>query len=316
MERVLILGGAGFIGSNLVRKFCDSGMKVTVVDALLEKTGGRVKNLDNYADKINFIDKGVEEIENLPSIIENHELIIDAMGWTAHHEAIRNPLYDLRLNVISHLSVINALNGQKGKLVIYIGSRGQYGSTELEEIDEHVPMTPEDVQGVNKLCGESYYRVYSKFYQYNILSLRIPNCFGENQVTADGDVGLIGGFIRDSLDGKVIEVYGDQRKRSILYVSDLAELIFLLKDKIQIGFSALNINGVTLLIHELAQKIIDIAKFGRLVVQQIPEDIRKMDMGSAGLNEDQMRRILPDFKYSNLDLSLNNTINYFKIDRK
>ena len=312
MKRVLILGGAGFIGSNLVRKFCDSGTPVTVIDAFYENTGASIKNLSNSLDKILLIQKRVEAVENLSSIIENHDLIIDSMGWTAHHEAVRNPGYDIQLNVLSHLSVIQALEGQKGKSIVYLGSRGQYGNSTLPEINEEDAMIPEDVQGINKLCGESFYRVYSKLYNFNILSLRIPNCFGENQLTKQGDIGLIGNFIKDALNNKTIEVYGNHRKRSILYIADLVELIYKLKEDIKNGFTALNINGTTLFINDLAQKIIDISKTGSLVVKQIPSEILKMDMGSAVLNEDKLMKILPDINYTNIDLSLNNTVNFFK----
>ena len=312
MKNILVLGGAGFIGSNIVKRFCRSGIVVTVIDALYENTGGSLENLSSCANNIFLIQKRVEDVENLSSIIETNDLIIDAMGWTSHCEAIKNPGYDIQLNVISHLSVIKALEGHEGKSVIYLGSRGQYGNTTLPELKEENPMLPEDVQGINKLSGESYYRVYSKFYNFNILSLRIPNCFGENQPIKQTDVGLIGNFIKDALKNNTIEIYGNHRKRSILYIADLTELIYQLQDKIKIGFSSLNINGTTLLINDLAKKIINISMSGNLVVKNIPAELMKMDMGSASLNEDQLRRLLPEIQYTEIDLSLNNTINYFK----
>jgi dTDP-4-amino-4,6-dideoxygalactose transaminase/nucleoside-diphosphate-sugar epimerase len=312
MKRVLILGGAGFIGSNLVGKFCKSGMSVTVIDALFENTGASLKNLNNHFDNIEFIQKDVKDIIELSSILEKNDLIIDSMGWTSHNDAVKDPEYDIRLNLLSHLSVIKALCGQKGKTIIYIGSRGQYGNTSSSEIKEDSALLPEDVQGINKLSGESYYRIYSKFYNYNILSLRIPNCFGENQLINGNDIGLIGNFIKDAINNKIIEVYGSHRKRSVLYVADLVELVYKLSDHFSNGFSAININGTTLLIKDLVRRIINISQSGSFIVKQIPNEINKIDMGSALLSEDKLRKILPNINYTNVDLSLENTINYFK----
>lgn len=311
MRKVLILGGAGFIGSNLVKKFSDSDIAVTVIDALYENTGASLTNLNNCLDKIIFINRRVEDVENLSSIIEKHELVIDSMGWTSHHEAIKNPDYDIQLNLFSHLSVIKALEGQKGKTIIYLGSRGQYGNPLLPEVTEVTSMMPEDVQGISKMAAESYYRVYSKFFDFNFISLRIPNCFGENQPLFTNDIGLIGIFFKDIINNKQLIVYSSDRIRSLIYVKDLVDIIFDLCHKPLKGNNSFNVKGYELTIEEIAKSIIKVAGSGSYIVKKITKEIEAIDTGNARYNCKKINLLLPEFRYTEIEEALHNTYTYF-----
>jgi len=315
MNKVIILGGAGFIGSNLVKRFCNSGYSVTVIDAFFDQTGASINNIENYISRITLFNKRVEDVDDLVHILNEQDLIIDCMGWTAHHEAINNPKMDIELNLISHIAVINALRNSRNKSIIYLGSRGQYGNIHKSPIIEEDRMLPEDVQGINKLSAESFYRVYSKLYNFSVISLRLPNCFGENQITNYSDIGLIGGFIKRAIQNNTIEVYGKNRKRSILYVEDLVEIIDRLKEVTINGFMALNINGQFISISDLAKIIIEISNSGNLIIKPIPDEVNKIDMGNASLSDLKLGEVLPNIIYSDIKSSLEKTINYFKKKR-
>ncbi len=309
-KKVLIFGGAGFVGSNLAKRLVAQGFSVTVIDGLMPESGGRLENIKEILNSINFINSSIEELKNLQDLVHDAEIIIDAMAWTLHLEAIKNPIYDLELNCKSHLNLI--LKIPKGKKVIYLGSRGQYGNPQINEIDENTVMVPEDIQGVHKVTAEFYYRIYSKFIGFDVLALRFPNCFGENQTIFSKEIGLVSSFILDALQNKTIEVYGSNRFRSVIYVQDIISAILLLIEFPFKGFNDFNINGTEISIFELAQKIVSIAGSGNVILKSMPEHIAKIEVGNAKFIDKKFTDLFPDFKKTDLSISLKNTINYFR----
>ena len=125
MKKVLILGGAGFIGSQLANKFSKS-CNVTIIDGLVDGTGGSNENICKIQG-ITFISKYIENVPDLANILSEQDVIIDSMGWTSHLGAIDNPALDLKLNLHSHLYLLECLkdNFKKNSLVINLGSTGQ-----------------------------------------------------------------------------------------------------------------------------------------------------------------------------------------------
>ena len=314
LNNILILGGAGFIGSNLAIKYFNLGYHVTVIDGLLRQTGGSRENLKQLDNKATIIFDDIQNVTNLNQIIDDHEIIIDCMGWTSHNLAHNNPLFDVELNIKSHLYLISALKNYKDKKLIFLGSKSQYGNSNSELITEDDFLSPNDVHGINKLCAENYFKYYSTKYDFKIISLRIPNTFGANQKKSGDDIGLIGTFIKSSINNQETVVYGSHRLRSVLYVEDLVEVIFKLDfDKIN-NFKAINVNGKSILISELAEKIIFISGKGNLKVLPVPEKIKQNDMSNSTLDESELYKNIKEFNYTDLNISLAKTINYFSHD--
>jgi UDP-glucose 4-epimerase len=292
VRSALIFGGAGFIGSNLARKFLQKGVRVTIVDGLLPGTGGHQKNIQPILSKIKFSPVRIEKLKNIQALIRSHDLIVDAMALTSHVAARTTPLYDLELNAASHLHLISALAKQsdKRKIIIYLGSRVQYGSQNKGRLTETSPMTPDDIQGVHKLCAESYYRIASKLNGLNVISLRFPNCFGLNQPAKGADLGLVGNFIRDLSQGKTVVVYGGGRNRELLFCDVLTETIYRLVQKKWTGFHAFNVSGEPTTIAQLAHTLSSILKKGRVKVRPLPHAVKVSDMGNATLNMSKLKR--------------------------
>ncbi|MFZ2339171.1 MAG: SDR family oxidoreductase [Bacteroidales bacterium] len=312
MSKVLILGGAGFIGSNIAEYFVSKNDKVVVLDGLMGKTGGSKRNLERINNKIEIYYSNIKGAPYLKSLITNSEIIIDCMAWTSHHSAIEDPLYDMELNCSSHLYLINLLREAGGKKIIFISSRGIYGNVENNKIDEHTPLNPIDIQGIHKLTGETYFKIYSKNYGFNIVSLRIPNCFGENQPYEGEDIGLIGSFIRNALLNKKIEVFGEDRKRSLIFAADVARIVWLISRKEWGGFIPLNINGLSKPIIELADNIVSIIGGGEIILKEMPSSIRNIDIGNIIIDDSRLKEFIGDYSLSEFQESLTVTINYFK----
>src|SRR3954454_18867383 len=154
---VTVLGGAGFIGSRVVERCVAAGLQTTVIDGMLPKTGARPANLNACRSSINLETRRIEHAENLSDVLRSSDAIVDCMGWTCHRSAALDPLYDLELNVQSHVAWLSRVPPRREQRVIYLGSRVQYGRVD-GVIDESTPMRPVDVQGVHKLAAEHHFQ--------------------------------------------------------------------------------------------------------------------------------------------------------------
>lgn len=308
----LVAGGAGFIGSHIAKRFHQGHYAVTVIDGLLEGTGGKAENLREIISDARFFKTDIRHVDELHAIVEESDVVVDCMGWTSHRLALQDPIYDLRLNAESHLYLIRELQGRPGQKVIYLGSRGQYGSPQVSEIREDTPMIPEDVQGIHKVTAESYYRVYSKFRALNVVSLRFSNCFGENQALESRDIGLVGGFIRDILQDREVEVFGKDRKRNLVYAGDLAEVVLQLAQKPLRGFSVLNLSGQQISIEILVKVLIELAGKGSFRMTELPTEIQNIEIGNAHFSDERLRAFLGEIPMTDLRTALSRTVRYFE----
>jgi len=309
---VLILGGAGFVGSHIVERFVRAGDRVTVLDGLLAGTGGRTENLRAVRERIELIAARVEEVGNLAELVARSEIIIDAMAWTAHRIAIRDPLRDLELNAASHLHVIRCLAPGSGKAVVFLGSRGQYGRARGGPITEDAPQEPEDVQGTHKLAAESYYRIYAGLHGFNAVSLRFGNCFGPRQPLEGEDIGLIGGFARELLAGQTVDIYGAHRRRFLVYAPDVAEVVHQLSSRVPRGFSAFNYAGAAVSVGELGQLLAELAGRGSCQLAAMPEELARTDVGDAHFDDTRLRAHLGDLPPSDLRRALAATLPHLR----
>jgi UDP-glucose 4-epimerase len=309
-QRVLILGGAGFLGSHLVHHFAEAGWKVAVIDGLMAGTGGKAEHLAAVPE-VEFLARPIGEVADLPARLDRADLVIDAMAWTAHLLALDNPRYDLQLNADSHLVLLQALRASGARRVIYLASRGQYGNTAENPLRETSPMEPNDIQGIHKVAAEAYFRLAASRGWVDVFSLRLPNCFGERQPVTGTDLGLIGGFIRDALQDKTIEVFGRSRGRSVLDARDLAKIVLRLAGlPSHSGFTPLNVSGHYVTIADLAALIVQLAGRGRFALKDLPAEIKAIDAGSARMDSSKLDELLGNVSYSPLETGLDRTIRW------
>ncbi|MFO0760799.1 MAG: NAD-dependent epimerase/dehydratase family protein [Byssovorax sp.] len=308
---VLVLGGGGFIGSHVAERFHREGDRVVVLDGLVPGTGGRAENLAALPPEIRQICARIEDAPDLDALLDEAEVIVDSMAWTAHHLALESPRRDLDLNAASHLALLERMPRAAHKTVIFLGSRGQYGNPKAPVITEETPMVPEDVQGIHKLAAESYFRVYAKRGGFGATSLRFGNCFGPHQPREGRDIGLIGGFVRDLLAGKTVEVYGGGRTRFIVYAPDVAAVVHRLSRLVSPGFCAYNHAGHHVAIETLVRMIQEIVGRGDVRIAPMPDEVRRLDIGEARFSEDRLAAALGEVPRTNLRAALEATARDF-----
>lgn len=312
-KQLLVLGGAGFIGSHIAAAFLREGWRVGVIDGLVEGTGGRPENLARVRSDLEFADlQKLEEVPDLPERVRWADCIVDAMAFTGHLVGFQEPLRDLDSNLLSHLALIQALKCCPGKRVLYLGTRSQYGNVPGEWITEDSPCLPVDPQGIHKLAAEHFFRIYGRPNQFDAVSLRLTNCFGPNQRTT-GELGLVGGFIQDALDDKPIEIFGSAaRSRNLLYGPDVARIVLEMACRPWKGFDVFNVGGVETTIEALLNGIFEAAGKGTFTVKPFPEHVKRIDVGEARFSDEKLTRFLGSRERTPLCTALGETVEYFK----
>ena len=263
-----------------------------IVDGLVPRTSGRRQNLAPVAANVELRPVRIEQVSDLDRVLAESDVIVDCMGWTQHRAALDDPLYDLELNVASHLHWLRRVPDHLRAKVVYLGSRGQYADPATGDIGEDDPQEPRDVQGIHKAATERHFRLAASLRDLDVVALRLPACVGPNQPAEGEDIGLVGGFARDLLAGRAIRVYGRGRRRAVAYVDDVAEIVCQLARLPGRGFQAYNLRGDVLPIEDIAKRLVAIVGRGSVEVADLPRDIAAIDSGAAAFREDRLRAAL------------------------
>ncbi|MBI3366413.1 NAD-dependent epimerase/dehydratase family protein [Candidatus Roizmanbacteria bacterium] len=268
---ILILGGAGFIGINLVRKIFEKGKHhLTVVDSLDPTFKSNLKNLKELLPKITFIKGDIRNKKLISKFVKNQQAIINCAAQTSHPFSLKDPLFDTEINCLGNLTVLESIknNSPKAKL-IFVSSSTLIGKADGETVDETHGEKPLDIYSANKGVAEKYYYIYNRVYGLKTVSLRFSNIYGPYGKHSS-DFGFINYFIDCVYHNKKIPIYGSGKQmRNVMYVEDACELLYK-------SIFSNNIYGDSYFaVHREHYSIFDIAKtiisvFGKGEIKKIP----------------------------------------------
>jgi nucleoside-diphosphate-sugar epimerase len=213
---VLVIGGAGFIGSNLVRHLVDLGAKVTVVDSLFPNYGGNLFNLLGYQEKISFIQKDICNLALAYKVVKNQDFIFNLAGQTSHLDSMQDPFTDQKNNVIARLTIMEACRYKNPQCrIIYTSTRQIYGRPQYLPVDESHPLSPVDFNGVSEIASEHYHNLYHSIFNLPITILRLTNVIGPRMRIKDARQNFVGSWIRKLIEGDEISSMGMDRNTVI-----------------------------------------------------------------------------------------------------
>ena len=253
---ILILGGAGFLGNNLVRRCLQNVKnKITVVDSLEPKLNPNFQYLKEVVSKIIFIKGDIRNKDLMARVIRNQDVIFNCAGQTSHPLSLKDPLFDAKINCLGNLIILEAVRkyNKKAKL-IYTSSSTLIGKAVGETVDEKHGEKPLNIYSANKGVAEKYYYIYSKVHGLTTLSLRFSNLYGPYGKGLP-EFGFINYFISLAAQNKEIPIYGNGRQiRNVMYVEDAADLLYQCATKKEI------FNDVYFAVHREHYSILEIAK--------------------------------------------------------
>jgi UDP-glucose 4-epimerase len=225
--RVLVTGGAGFIGSHLTDAFLDRGDEVTVVDDL---SAGRAARLDERAT---MCEESVTHAGQLANLVEasRPELICHLAARIDVRASVAFPADDAQVNVIGTVNVLEAAR-RAGARVLFCSTGGAlYGKDAPIPSTERVPPLPESPYGIAKFCAEQYAGLYNRLHGTKHAVLRLANVYGPRQDPA-GEAGVVAIFCSRVLAGKQPVIYGDGKQtRDYIYVGDVVAAFLAAADR-------------------------------------------------------------------------------------
>lgn len=214
---IIVTGGAGFIGSNIVKLLVKNGHMVKVIDNLAT---GYKQNLDGLGVELLIGD--VKDPEFLTKALNGCDCVYHLAASVGNIKSIENPYFDLETNYIGTLNLLTAVVKNNVSRVVYSSSSAGYGEPRYIPVDEDHPIAPDSPYGVSKISAEKLIHSYAKLYDFRAVSLRYFNAYGVNQrYDAYGNVIPI--FYNKILSGQSITIYGDgEQTRDFINAEDIA----------------------------------------------------------------------------------------------
>jgi UDP-glucose 4-epimerase len=281
--RVLITGGLGFIGSNLARELTLLGADVLLVDSMIPEYGGNMFNIAGIEQAVRVNIADVRQQSTMNHLVRDQDVIFNVAGQVSHIDSMQDPYTDLEINCRSQLSLLEACrNYNPGVKVVYAGTRQVYGRADTLPVTEDHLVRPTDVNGINKAAGEYYHLVYNNVFGVRTCSLRLTNVYGPRQLLKHNRQGFIAWFIRQAIEDREIQIYGDgSQLRDFVYVDDAADAFLRAGATDVSNGQVFNVGGLEPISHvDLVKLLISIAGTGRFRFVEWPPEKKAIDIGS------------------------------------
>ncbi|MBO06118.1 MAG: epimerase [Parcubacteria group bacterium] len=244
--KVLVTGGSGFIGSHVVDKLRDKGVKVRIYDGIMP----------TYRDDIEYYQGSILDMAALGFAMSGIDVVMHLVAVADVKDVLADPHYSEAINVRGTINVLEAARNSKVRRVIYGSTTWVYSEAESDNVDETTPLhAPSHFYTATKLAGEYYCQSYSKLYDLDVTILRYGIPYGPR--ARDGAVIPI--FVKKALNGETLTIAGDGFQfRKFVYVEDLAE-------------------GNVLALQSIAKnKIYNLDGSERITIKEIAETIQKI----------------------------------------
>jgi nucleoside-diphosphate-sugar epimerase len=281
-KKILITGGLGFIGSNLARRLVECGNSVTVVDSLIPEYGGNLRNLHDLRDKIVVNLSDVRDPFSINELIKGQDYLFNLAGQTSHLDSMENPFTDLDINAKAQLSILEACRKNNRDIrIVFASTRQIYGKPKYLPVNEKHPLHPVDVNGINKIAGEQYHILYNEVYGIASSVLRLTNTYGPRMRIKDSRQTFLGIWIRNLLQGKAIQVFGDgKQRRDYNFIDDVIDAIILAAISDSTAGKAFNLGAPDpLSLEETAKVMCNQIEDAHYEMIAFPEDRKAIDVG-------------------------------------
>ncbi|MBD3207850.1 MAG: NAD-dependent epimerase/dehydratase family protein [Candidatus Nealsonbacteria bacterium] len=239
MAKIIVTGGAGFIGSHLVDKLVEEGHQVVVIDNL---STGKKENLNSEAG---FFHLDLRDFEKIKPVFEGKDYVFHLAALPRVPRSVEDPVTTSEINIMGTVNTFEAARQGGVKRVVFASSSSVYGDQEIFPLTEETEPEPISPYALQKLVGEKFATLFSSLYEFPIISLRYFSIFGP-RITFESEYSLvIGKFLKLKKEGKPLTIYGDgEQTRAFCYVDDVvrANIKAMESEKLE-GGEIINISG-------------------------------------------------------------------------
>jgi nucleoside-diphosphate-sugar epimerase len=288
-RKILVTGGAGFLGSNLCHALAARGARVTALDGFLFGGGANLANLEGAA--VELVRSDIREIDLRP-LCEGVDVIFNLAAQTSHMGGQRDPLADIEVNAVAQVRLIQAAReAAPNAVVVHASTRQFYGRVERLPVDETQPVAPPDANGVSKFAGEQYWMIEHRVHGRPVVSLRLTNCYGPRLRIRDARQTFLGIWIRNALERKSFEVWGGEQTRDLAYVDDVTNAFLAAVETPACHGRVFNLGGAPpASLREIADLVVVLSNgAASYQLREFPADRARIDIGSYHADDSAFR---------------------------
>jgi len=315
-SRILVTGGAGFIGSHLVDRLLNEGFEVTIIDDL--STG----NLENIAqhqdrDKFHFIKGDIRDLTLVKETMKDIDAVFHEAALASVTISVQNPILTNDVNVTGTMNLLKTASDLHVKRFIWASSAAIYGNTPSPKKREDMTPNPTSPYGVSKLAAENYVRLFHKVYGLETVSLRYFNVYGPRQrfdiQSAYG--GAITIFTNRLLRNMSPVIYGDgEQTRDFVYIEEVVKANMLALNNKKAAGEAFNIGtGTPVSINQIAETLKE--ALNRENLKNIYTDPRPTDVRHGYADIGKAKRILGYNPIFSIKEGINELVNWYTKNR-
>lgn len=306
-KKILVTGGAGFIGSELSRQAVTAGARVTVVDNLVN---GKRENLADISGDLDFRQVDIRDVEAMRGLMQGADVVYHLACLGVRH-SLHSPRENHDVNATATLDLLAAARDLGVPRFVYVSSSEVYGTARWAPMTEEHPTYPMTVYGGGKLAGECYTRAYWESYDYPAVVIRPFNAFGPRS-HHEGDSGeVIPKFVLRAMAGKPLLVFGDGKQtRDFTYVGDTARGILLGGTSDKALGQTINIgSGHEITVNDLAETVSKLVADGKASIEW--RDARPGDVLRLYSDPTRGRELLGYQSSVSLDQGLQHLIDWY-----
>ena len=303
MNKVLVTGGAGFIGSHLTDKLIEENYEVLVIDDL---SNGKLNNVNKKAQ---FIKANITS-QKFAQIFKKlkPKIVFHLAAQSSINKSLKNPSQDIKINLVATQTLLEIAKSTNVNKIIFTSSAAVYKPSNLLPLKEDAPKQPISLYGVSKLCSEYLIRNFYKIYNLPFVTLRLANVYGPRQ-DSSAEGGVVAIFCNRIIQNKPVVIFGDGKQtRDFIYVSDVIDAcIKALKKNITGEFNISTAIQTSIL--NLNKKLLQVSGSK---AQKIFKPLPHTEIQRSSLSYQKFSKATGWEPAITLSIALRNTFDYFK----